>query len=79
MVKLVDVLGESGRRCCIVDRKEVLTRYATGSSAAIPTYSDAEAAQQVGVFGKCGRCGELIEAVYLIRLAGASIRFLPII
>ncbi|GAX82434.1 hypothetical protein CEUSTIGMA_g9862.t1 [Chlamydomonas eustigma] len=47
VVKLVDVMSDHGRRCCLVDRKEALTRYATGSSSAIPVYSDADAAQQL--------------------------------
>lgn len=46
--KLVDVLAEDSRmRCCLVDRRESLSRFATGAAAAIPVTSDEEAVQQV--------------------------------
>ena len=35
-------------RSCLVDRKETLTRFATGSAAAVPVYSDADAAEAAG-------------------------------
>ena len=50
VVKLVDVLGRHDRRCCLVDRPEALSRYATGSAAAIPVSTDEVAAQQVRLF-----------------------------
>ena len=46
--KLVDVLGENhGRRCCLVDRKEVLNKFATGLCSAIAVSSDGEAADKM--------------------------------
>lgn len=38
--KLVSVLSESGKTCCLIDDVSVVKRYATGSCHAIPVYSD---------------------------------------
>ncbi len=45
--KLVDVLGEAKSRCCLIDRREIVSRYATGSAAAIPVIHDDEAVDQM--------------------------------
>ncbi|KAK9820565.1 hypothetical protein WJX72_011714 [[Myrmecia] bisecta] len=41
--KLMDVLGESNRRCTLVDRQDMLNRHVTGSAAAVVSTSDADA------------------------------------
>eukprot|EP00887_Chlorella_sp_A99_P005460 scaffold1.g5460.t1 len=41
--RLVEVLGEAGRRCCLVDRMETVSRHLAGACSAIPVASDAEA------------------------------------
>ncbi|KAG2491028.1 hypothetical protein HYH03_010476 [Edaphochlamys debaryana] len=47
--KLADVLSaQCGTRCCLVDRHDVLGRYVTGSTAAVPVASDDDAVGTAG-------------------------------
>jgi RNA exonuclease 1 len=39
--KLVDVVAAHGHRCCLVDRQDVLRRFASSSASAVPCFSDA--------------------------------------
>ena len=38
--RLVSVLGENGKTCCLIDDVSVVKRYATEACHAIPVYSD---------------------------------------
>ncbi|KAG1680781.1 hypothetical protein FOA52_008114 [Chlamydomonas sp. UWO 241] len=55
--KLVDALGEHKHRCVLVDRKETLSRYATGSASAIPVSSDGDAVEAVSREASRGTAG----------------------
>ncbi|MEW5319660.1 MAG: hypothetical protein WDW38_010802 [Sanguina aurantia] len=45
--KLTDVLADHGRRTCLVDRHDMLSRWATGATSAVPVTNDVQAAATV--------------------------------
>eukprot|EP00798_Chlamydomonas_sp_ICE-L_P011713 gene11713-34440_t len=56
MNKLVDVISDYGGRSSLVDRKDTVARFATGSAAALPVHSDDDAAQTGSKQVSSGSC-----------------------